>query len=221
MKKAAQVHSSTQKFTEIKDIIGNVVLLESGNACGIIEITASNFSLLSRAEQDSRIYSYASLLNSLTFPVQILIRNKRMDISSYTKQLDEQAQKTTNALLSKQIELYRDFVQEMTKVNVVLSKQFYMVIPFSSMELGAASATQATSKNGVVTDAFAQKAQEAIMAKSESLLGQLRKLSSSAKLLEKEELAKLFYEIYNDNTYSMADVDTSVHGALVREGGTV
>ncbi len=219
MSKAAQVHASTQKFTEIKDIIGNVVLLESGNACGIIEITASNFSLLSRAEQDAKIYSYASLLNSLTFPVQILIRNKRMDITSYTKQLDEQAQKTTNALLSKQIELYRDFVQEMTKVNVVLSKQFYMVVPFSSLEMGAAATTQAVGKKGGIPDAFAAKAQEAIVAKAESLLGQLRKLSSSAKLLEKDELAKLFYEIYNDNTFSMSEVDTTVHGTFVREGG--
>ena len=220
MNKAAQVHASTQKFTEIKDIVGNVVLLESGLACGIIEITASNFSLLSRAEQDARIFSYASLLNSLTFPVQILVRNKRMDISSYTKQLEEQSLKTTNALLSKQIELYKDFVQEMTKVNVVLSKQFYMVIPFSSMEMGAAAVTQTVSKKGEAPDAFAQKAQEAILAKADSLLGQLRKLSSSAKLLEKDELAKLFYEIYNDNTFSMSEVDTSVHGAFVREGGT-
>jgi hypothetical protein len=219
MSKAAQVHSSTQKFTEIKDIVGNVVLLESGNACGIIEITASNFSLLSRAEQDSRIYSYASLLNSLTFPVQILVRNKRMDITSYTKQLEEQALKTTNALLSKQIELYKDFVQEMTKVNVVLSKQFYMVVPFSSLELGALGTTPSSNKKGDVPDAFAAKAQEAILSKAESLLGQLRKLSSSAKLLEKDELAKLFYEIYNDNTFSMSEVDTSVHGAFVREGG--
>lgn len=219
MSKTAQVHSSTQKFTEIKDIIGNVVLLENGNACGLIEITASNFSLLSRAEQDARIFSYASLLNSLTFPVQILVRNKRMDISNYTKQLEEQAAKTTNALLSKQIELYKDFVQEMTKVNVVLSKQFYMVIPFSSMEMGAAAVTQSVGKKGENPDAFTTKAQEAILAKAESLLGQLRKLASSAKLLEKDELAKLFYEIYNDSTYSMSEVDTSVHGAFVREGG--
>jgi hypothetical protein len=219
MSKTAQVHSSTQKFTELKDIIGNTVILENGTACGIIEITASNFSLLSRAEQDAKIYSYASLLNSLTFPVQILVRNKRMDISNYTKALEEQASKTTNALLSKQIELYKDFVQEMTKVNVVLSKQFYMVIPFSSLELGATAATQSVTKKGGTPDLFAAKAQEAILAKAESLLGQLRKLSSSAKLLEKDELAKLFYEIYNDSTYSMSEVDTSVHGAFVREGG--
>ena len=84
MAKAKQkAHSSTQKFTEIVDIIDNVVILEGGKACMIIEVTGTNFALLSQKEQDSKIFSYASLLNSLSFPLQILIRNKRVDISSY------------------------------------------------------------------------------------------------------------------------------------------
>src|SRR6266550_3126397 len=78
---AQKIHATTQKFTEIVDFIDNIVVLEGGAACMIIEITASNFALLSRREQDTRIFAYASLLNSLSFPIQILIRNKRIDIS--------------------------------------------------------------------------------------------------------------------------------------------
>src|SRR5258708_12394457 len=80
---AQKIHSTTQKFTEIVDFADDIVILEGGNACMIIEITASNFALLSKREQDSRIFSYAGLLNSLSFPIQILIRNRRMDIPSY------------------------------------------------------------------------------------------------------------------------------------------
>jgi len=94
-----KIHASTQKFTEIVDFVDEIVVLEGGNACLIIEITASNFALLSKREQDSRIFSYAALLNSLSFPIQIIIRNKRMDISNYLLELDEIIRTTKNPQL--------------------------------------------------------------------------------------------------------------------------
>ena len=96
MSAAQKIHASTQKFTEIVDFVDNTVIMEGGNACLIIEITASNFALLSKREQDSRIFSYASLLNSLSFPIQILIRNKRIDITSYLRELDEAIKNSKN-----------------------------------------------------------------------------------------------------------------------------
>src|SRR6266481_4728052 len=101
---AQKIHASTQKFTEIVDFVGSTVILSGGNACMIIEITASNFSLLSRREQDIRIYSYAGLLNSLSFPIQILIRNRRMDISSYVHELEEVISSTKNPQLAAYVE---------------------------------------------------------------------------------------------------------------------
>ncbi len=142
MSAAQKIHASTQKFTEIVDFLDNVVIMQGGNASMIIEITASNFALLSKREQDSRIFSYASLLNSLSFPIQILIRNKRLDITSYIKDLDEIIRTSKSPQLQAYIGYYRDFVQEMVTVNVVLNKSFYIVIPFSSLEMGVAGGKQ-------------------------------------------------------------------------------
>jgi len=61
MAKNNKNHNSTQKFTEIVDIVDDIVILEGGTACIVIEITASNFALLSEKEQDAKIYAYASL----------------------------------------------------------------------------------------------------------------------------------------------------------------
>ena len=94
MAKAARVKASTQQFTEVVDIIDNVVLLQGGLACVVINVTASNFALLSKKEQDAKIYAYASLLNSLNFPIQIIIRNQLVDITSYLKSLEEQEKMT-------------------------------------------------------------------------------------------------------------------------------
>src|SRR5476649_1860124 len=110
---AQKIHASTQKFTEIVDFIDSIVVLEGGSACVIIEVTASNFALLSKREQDSRIFSYAAFLNSLSFPAQILIRNKRMDITNYLRELDEVIKSTKNPQLGTYISYYRTFVHEM------------------------------------------------------------------------------------------------------------
>src|SRR5437667_61365 len=96
----ASKSGSTQKFIEIKDITDTVVVFNNNTACSVIEVTASNFALLSKQEQDAKIFSYASLLNSLSFPIQIIIKNKKVDISAYLKSLDQEIQKTQNQLLA-------------------------------------------------------------------------------------------------------------------------
>ncbi len=211
--------SSTQKFTEIADFIDNVVVFEGGNAAVIIEITASNFALLSQREQDTRIYSYASFLNSLSFPVQILIRNKRMDISLYLKELDEVEKTTKSPALKTHINLYRTFVHEMVTVNVVLNKSFYIVIPYSSLEAGVTGAAQATKKKQSEVEAFAEKAQKSLRAKTESVLSQLTKFAMSARVLEKEDLIKLFYDIYNEGASMQAEQIEKGTRATIVTGG--
>src|SRR5579859_5942431 len=120
MNAAQKISASTQQFTEIVDFGEDIVIFRGGSASLVIEITASNFALLSQKEQNARIYAYAALLNSLTFPIQILIRNKRIDVSSYLKELDLIAHSTKNAQLATYIKNYRDFVRELVTINIVL-----------------------------------------------------------------------------------------------------
>ncbi len=185
----------------------------------IIEITASNFALLSKVEQDSRIYAYAGMLNSLSFPIQILIRNRRMDISSYIHELEDAISNTKNEQLAAYIEYYAAFVKEMVTVNVVLNKSFYIIIPFSSLEMGATGATQIQQKKQSQKDLFIETARKILTGKANSLLGQLQKFASSARILEQEDLIKLFYEIYNKDTE--VDIDQMEQGAdapIIRGG---
>jgi cytochrome b involved in lipid metabolism len=211
-----KIQSSTQKFTEIVDFVDNIVVLEGGAACMIIEITASNFALLSKVEQDSRIFSYASLLNSLSFPIQIIIRNKRMDITSYLKELDE-IEKTINAQqLKNYIRLYQAFVHDMVTVNVVLNKDFYIVIPYSSLEAGVTGAIQSTQKGTSQAQIFAKNAKKTLEVKANSILAQLQKFATSARILEKEDLIKLYYNIYNEGTDLQVDqIESGVNATMI------
>jgi hypothetical protein len=215
-KSARKINATTQKFTEIQDIVDDIVVFAGGSACLVIEVTATNFALLSAEEQDSKIYSYAALLNSLSFPIQILIRSKKLDISSYLKLLDNEAKKTQNQMLAEQIRLYRDFVQELVKVNTVLDKKFYIAIPFSFLEKGVGAAATGVNKKSFDASSFAQGAKSALHSKAESLHSQLSRLNLRAKTLEKEELVKLFYEIYNESTIETGQAGDNINTPVVK-----
>ena len=77
MTSSAPIKASTQDHLDIEDVRDNLALLRDGSACLILQTTAVNFSLLSESEQDATIYAYAGLLNSLTFPIQIIIRSQK------------------------------------------------------------------------------------------------------------------------------------------------
>lgn len=216
MKKAAQP-TSTQAFTEIQDIRENIVLLRGGNACIIIRITSVNFALLSGQEQDAKVFAYAALLNSLSFPIQILVRSKPIQISPYLASIDLLMKKTPNPNLKIYMGKYKDFVTSLIQTTAILDKQFYIVIPYSSLEGGAASAISAAKHPNVQEDFF-QQAQTSLQTKADSLLSQIHRLSLRAKILEKEELVKLFYDIYNQGaslTTTNADIENPmIKGAI-------
>lgn len=210
MKKSAQkTRATTQKFIEILDIIDNVVILASSNACSVIEVQATNFALLSQEEQDVRVLSYSSLLNSLSFPIQIFIRSKKIDISSYLRLLDDEVKKSQNQLLRNQIKLYQDFVMELVKVNAVLDKKFYIVIPYTGLEGGI----------GLRGDNFFLSAKAKLSTKIESIHAMLRRMNLSAKTLGKEELVKLFHEVYNGDIEQIEKIAQDARSPIVKREG--
>lgn len=211
---APKISTSTQKFIEMDDIRENIVLITGSRACMVLQITATNFSLLSREEQDARMYAYASLLNSLSFPIQILIRNKRVQIEPYLKLLKEEADKTANPKLADNIRQYRDFVEQLVKLTSVLDKSFYIIIPFNSLEGGLQGASSTIT--GTTKDAFFEQAKGTLHGKAEALLGQIERINLRAKVLDKEDLIKLFYEVYNpENAAIQQDADTITRGFFV------
>lgn len=193
MKSPAQNKTpTTQQFTGIEDIVESIVIFPNRQACQIIEVVATNFSLQSAQEQQVKILSYASLLNSLSFPIQIVILSRKLDISSYLGLLDHQARATTNPKLIEHIKHYRDFVSEMVKNNDVLDKKFYIAVPYSFLEKGATGVGGAKNK-----DEFIKDAKNTLSSKSLSIIQELNRIGLKANLLGKNELIRVFYELFN------------------------
>src|SRR3972149_8810186 len=116
------IKSSTQGLTEIVDLVENVVLLKNKRACMMMEVSSVTFFLLSADEQNARIYGYMSLINSLSFAIQILIISKRVDMAIYLKLLDQKITTIQNLKLKDHLTMYRQFVDELVKNEGLLDK---------------------------------------------------------------------------------------------------
>ncbi len=196
------IRGTTQEHLEIEDILDNLLLLKDGSVAMVIGVAAVNFGLLSPQEQEAIIFAYAGFLNSLNFAVQIVIRSKRKDITAYVAQLDTAEQKQINSLLKGQIAKYKEFIIKTVKENNVLDKKFYILVPFSSLELGAqAGAKLLTGQKGLPLPkgVILEKARVALRPKGEHVLRQLAGLGLKARQLTTAELVEIFFEIYNPN----------------------
>lgn len=196
MKQAAQHNTkSTQAFTEILEIREDTVLMRGGNACLIVELQAVNFALLSAEEQDAKVYGYAGLLNSLSFPVQILMRSKQVNILPYVDSLGEAAAHASNPKLAQNISQYQSFVKDLVTSTTVLDKQFYFVISYSLLEEGVGNITKFS---GTDIDDFFTRAHAGLKTKAESLLTQIDRMNLRAKVVSGDNLIKLFRDVYNE-----------------------
>jgi hypothetical protein len=196
------IRATTQEHLPVEDIKDNLVILKDGSCALILSVSSVNFDLLSEKEQDAIIYAYGALLNSLTFPIQIIVRSQKKDISSYLDILAKQeAQKASSPLLSKQINTYRKFVAEMVKKNNVLDKKFYVAIPFSSLEMGVAptltSLFKKSSNLPFQIDYILAKAKDSLYPKKDHLAKLFARIGLVAQQLENKDLIRLFYNVYN------------------------
>lgn len=192
-KHTSPVKASTQNFIEIEDIQDDIIILKDYSASVVIEVGAVNFWLLSQEEQESTVYAYGSLLNSLSFPVQILIWSKKMNISSYLDYLSDKMKKQQNAVILDKLTKYRDFIKNIVKKNTVLEKRFFFIIPFSPLEMGVSGAnTRKLNKAYVIS-----RAKTSLYPKRDNLLRLLFKTGLRPTVLHRQELVELFYNLYN------------------------
>lgn len=197
MAKNQKAKASTQEHLDVDDIIDDLVILKTGWVALVMSTTAVNFDLLSEAEQDATIYAFGAFLNSLSFPLEILIRSKKADITSYFQSLEEAEAAQPNPDLKLQIQKYKDFIQSTVQQKTVLDKKFYLIINFSPLEtglkgLGGKKQSTPKSKSQLLTDA-----KTALMPKRDHIIKQTSRLGLTTRQLTTQELIELFYDIYN------------------------
>lgn len=206
------IKATTQEHLDILDITNNLILLKDGSASMVIKLKAVNFDLLSFDEQEATIYAYASLLNSLSFSVQILIRSEKKDISNYLKSINNQLNAAVNPVIKDRLMKYQKFIEKTVKERNVLDKKFYIIVPFSRLELGLSNSMNPLAKTDSLPYDKAyiiQKALNSLEPKRDHLLRQFAHLNLNPRPLNTQELIQLFYEIYNPDATQTTQIATS------------
>ncbi len=126
--------ASTQKYVDVAEVHDGVIVLRNGALRAIVMMSSINFELKSTEEQDAIILQYQNFLNSLDFPLQTVISSRKLNIGPYIETLNDRERRTDSDAMRIQIAEYRAFIRELTEVTNIMSKFFYVVVPFSPVE---------------------------------------------------------------------------------------
>jgi hypothetical protein len=196
---------SSQEFVAIKEIRDNVIILEDKTMRMILIASSLNFALKSSDEQEAIISQYQEFLNSLDFSVQFFIQSRRLNIEPYLDSLREAEKKQTNELLKIQSKEYIEFVKNFVSLTEIVSKTFYIVVPFSPSLFGGAKETLGINrifggrkerKNNLAEENFEEYKNQLEQRGQEVIQGLVR-VGIRVVPLQTEELIELFYKLYN------------------------
>ncbi len=126
--------NSTQRYLPFSQIKENIVIMKDSSARVILKCSTINFQLKSTEEQDAIIMSYQRFLNSLDFPVEIMVRSTKLDIETYLNKLSNLAVNQNNPLLQNQTYEYIAYLKKLIEVAQIMKKDFYIIIPFDYVE---------------------------------------------------------------------------------------
>lgn len=124
---------STQEHMFISEIKQDTVVLKDGTLRAVLMVSSINFALKNEDEQNAIVSAYVSFLNSLDHPLQIVIQSRKLQIKPYLDRLLEQENNQANELLRTQIADYRSFVSQLVELGEIMSKQFYVVVPYDPL----------------------------------------------------------------------------------------
>lgn len=209
--------SPSQKYLNITEIKDGVVVLRNGTLRAVIMASSINFDLKSVDEQNAIIFAYQEFINSLDFPIQIVINSRRLDITPYLSDLKEKERVQKNELLQIQTRDYREYVEKLVEFANVMNKNFYVVVPYAPVEtqkqgfldkfLGFFEPKGVTKK---FKDIDFQRHKEQLWQRVTHIQAGLAPLGIKAAALNTEELIELYYVLYNPRpigSQGLADIE--------------
>lgn len=204
---------ATQDFVPIKEIRDGVIILKDGSMRSIIMVSSLNFALKSADEQQAIIMQFQNFLNSLDFSVQISLQSRELDIRPYISTLEERYKNELGDLMKIQIREYIQFVKSFVEQSSIMTKVFFVVIPYSAVALGQnpnflgnmTGKSEAKTKAETKTENFEEHRMQLEQRMSVVQQG-LTRCGLRSVQLGTEEIVELFYKIFNPGDLGKAVV---------------
>ncbi|OQB44251.1 MAG: hypothetical protein BWY03_00307 [Parcubacteria group bacterium ADurb.Bin159] len=125
--------TSVQKYLPVSEIKRDCLILNDGSLRAVLLTSSINFALKSEEEQEAIVDGYVQFLNAIDFPLQIVIQSRPFNIDPYVEHLKELRRDQENELLRAQMADYIDFVEELVKLGQIMSRRFYIVVPYNPL----------------------------------------------------------------------------------------
>lgn len=199
--------AATQRYLDISEIRDDIVIMKDGTLRVVLLCSSINFALKSEDEQNALISAYVGFLNSIDFPLQVVIQSRRLNIEDYLNRLKGAEKEQKNELLRVQIADYRSFVGELVELGQIMSKRFYVVVPYSP--LGNKRKGFFTRFSEALSPVLSVKLrEERFLEKKKDLMLRVNHVSSGlasmsvqAIQLDSQGLIELYYNVYNPDIY--------------------
>jgi type IV secretory pathway VirB4 component len=206
--------NSTQNALLIAEVRDGIVIMSDGSFRSVLMLKSINFDLMSPQEREAVEFSYQGFLNSLYFPIQIMIRSQKVDLRPYIEKLDKIRTEHDNMLLALLMEDYIQFMSNIAQQTNIMDKRFYIVIPFIPAGLDAQKAVEA-SKNFIsnllgsfknkeqqvtINEADLEAAKTELRNRVQACLSGLLQCGIQGLPLDTQELIELYYDAYNPDT---------------------
>ncbi len=201
--------SSARRQIALKGVRDGILLLPQNNYRAILSVSALNFELRSEDEQDAIIDTYESFLNSIGWPIQILIRTREIDMDGYLEDLNYRLRSETIPAYKTQLKNYDEFIRSLITDNKILTRHFYIIIPFRSTD------------NKADFDLI----REQLKLRIDIIAKGMARLGMRADQLDSLEVLDLFYSFYSPAQAKIQPLTEralqTIHTALVRDGGEI
>ncbi len=205
----------SQRYLDIAEIKEDVVIMKVGTLRAVLLVSSINFALKSLDEQNAIVQAYMQFLNSIDFPIQIVIQSRRMNIDEYMRKLADAEKAQQNELLKRQIGDYREYVKQLVDLGEIMQKKFFVVVPLdpsTDSQKGFFARMQEILTPSVaihLSDERFRKDKEQLMLRVNAVMGGLQSMSLNAAVLDTQSLIELYYTVYNPDLFeSQRMVDT-------------
>jgi len=201
----SQSTSATQEFVPIKEVRDGIVILKDGGMRAVLLCSSVNFSLKSDDERNAILLQFQDFLNSLDFSIEILVQSRRLDIRPYIALLEEQETRQENSLMKIQVREYIEFIKSFTESTSIMTKQFFIVVPYSPAILGTSATSGILSSLGVGKKSDTKPTPDGNFEENRSQLEErvsvveqgLVRTGIRVVKLGTEEVVELFYKAFN------------------------
>ena len=198
----------SQTLVQISELRDGIVILKDGTMRAILMISSVSFALKSEDEQNAIVYAYQDFINSLDFPIQLTISSRKMDITPYLEEVRHLRDLQKNELLHLQMTEYINFISELVKGSNIMTKTFFVTIPFSVTQNKkegffdkiSKGAKNTVGKGGSMNDIEFEHNKTQLLHRVEQVAIGLRGIGLRVVPLKTQELIELFYNYFNPAT---------------------